>query len=294
MDSPRHPLTIAQVRIPWALPLVLAAAAVTTVGLLYLTRRFDFYYDEWDYVLGSPTWTLESYFMPHNEHWTTLLMIWYKVGLSVFGARNYHFFMAGVLTVDATVAFLLFVLIRRRWGDVLAIVAAVLMLGLGQGWENILAGFQIGFTGAVALGLVATLLVQGENLHVWRLVLASAALLGALMSTGTGLFWWVLVAVDLLFSPPRRRYLWILAGPMLAYLVWFAAFGRTGIASHRSPLSIDAFLQLAGFVPSGIGAAIAGTFGLSAEWGELALAVTAAALGILWYQRRWKIDSLVL
>jgi hypothetical protein len=41
--------------------LVLAAAAVTTVGLLYLTRRFDFYYDEWDYVLGAPTWTLKSY-----------------------------------------------------------------------------------------------------------------------------------------------------------------------------------------------------------------------------------------
>ena len=263
-------------------------------GLLYFTRRYDFFYDEWDYVLGAPTWTLKSYFMPHNEHWSTLLMLWYKVALSVFGARNYHVFMAALLVVDAAVACLLFVLIRQRSGDVLAIAAAILMLGLGRGSEDILAAFQIGFTGAVAFGLTATLLVQGQNLPVWRLVLASAALLCALMTQGTGLFWWVLVGVDLLFSPARRHYLWILVGPLLAYLVWFAAIGHTTIGSHRSSFSAEALLQLASYVPTGIGAAFAGVFGLSYRWNELAFAAAAAAVGIVWFKRGWKIDSLVL
>ena len=49
--------------------------------------------------------------------------------------------MAGVLSVDAAVAFLLFVLIRRRSGSVLALAAAAIMLGLGNGWEEILWGF---------------------------------------------------------------------------------------------------------------------------------------------------------
>ena len=287
-------VTIDRVRIPWAFPLVLAAAAVTTVGLLYLTRRFDFFYDEWDYVLGASTWTVGSYFYPHNEHWSTLLMVWYKAGLSIFGARNYHVFMAGVLAVDAAVACLLFVLIRRRCGDVLAIAAAALLLGLGRGSDDILWAFQIGFTGAVAFGLVATLLVQGENLPAWRLALASGAMLCSLVSQGTGLFWWVLVAVDLLFSPPRRRYLWILVVPLLAYLVWFAAIGHATITGHRSPLSVEAFHELAGYVPTGIGAAIAGVFGLSVRWGEMALAGAAAAFGIIWFNRRWKVDTLVL
>jgi hypothetical protein len=274
--------------------LVLLAAAVMIAVLLYFTRRFDFFFDEWDYVLGAPTWTLKSYFMPHNEHWSTLLMLWYKVALSVFGARNYHVFMAGLLVVNAAVACLLFVLIRQRSGDVLAIAAAILMLGLGRGSENILAAFQIGFTGAVAFGLTATLLVQGQNLPVWRLALASAALLCALMTQGTGLFWWVLVGVDLLFSPPRRRYLWILVGPLLAYLVWYALIGHTTITSHRSTFSADAVLQLVSWVPTGIGAAVAGVFGLSNRWGELAFAAAAAIVGILWFKRGWKIDSLVL
>ncbi|MFI5282782.1 MAG: hypothetical protein ACHQ0J_06590 [Candidatus Dormibacterales bacterium] len=286
--------TIDRVRIPSALLLVLAGAVVTVVVLLYLTRRYDFYYDEWDYVLGAPNWTISSYFAPHSEHWSTLLMLWYKAGISIFGARNYRFFMAGVLTVDAAVACLLFVLIRRRAGDVLALAAAVLMLDLGRGWENILWGFQIGFAGSVAFGLVATLLIQDEKVPGWRLVLASGALLCALMCVGVGLFWWVLVAVDLLFSPPRRRYLWILVVPMLCYLVWYAAAGHTTIAGHRSPVSITAVLDLASFVPTGIGAAIAGVFGQALRWGELALALSAFTVGAVWVRRRWKIDSLVL
>src|SRR5579872_5249398 len=144
----RPGVTVDQVKVPMALPLVVSAAAVTAALLFYLTRRFDFFSDEWTFILSYPNWVLKSYFEPHNEHWSTLLMAWYKLGFSLFGLRSYHFFMAGVLLTDAAVATLLFLIIRRRSGEMLAMAAAAVMLVLGNGWEEILWGFQIGWAGA--------------------------------------------------------------------------------------------------------------------------------------------------
>lgn len=291
----RSPATIDRVRVPMALPLLLGAGAAITAVLLYLTRRFDFQSDEWTFLLAAPKWGLKSYFEPHNEHWVTGLVAWYQAVFLVFGARNYHVFMAGVLLMDVAVACLLFFIIRRRSGELLALAAAAIMLGLGSGWEDILWGFQIGFTGSVAFGLAAVLLLQGERLPPWRLALASGALLCSLMLGGMGLFWLVLVAVELFFSPPRRRYLGVIVVPLVAYVAWYAAIGHTTIASQRSPFSRDAFSQLLTFVPTGIGAAFSGVFGFAARGREIALIAVTAAIAVRWYQRGWRrVDSLAL
>ena len=277
-----------------ALPLLLAAATVVTALLLYLTRHFDFQSDEWTFLLAAPHWGLKSYFEPHGEHWVTGLVAWYQAVLLVFGARNYHVFMAGVLLMDAAVACMLFFLIRKQSGELLALAAAAIMLGLGSGWEDILWAFQIGFTGSVAFGLVAVLLLRGEGLPSWRLALASGALLCSLMLGGMGLFWLVLVTVELFFSPPRRRYLGVVVVPTLAYLAWYAAIGHTTIASQRSPFSWAALVQLATFVPTGIGAGFSGVFGFAARGREIALIGVTAVLAIRWHQRRWRVESLAL
>ncbi|HEX9097352.1 MAG TPA: hypothetical protein VF990_14785 [Candidatus Dormibacteraeota bacterium] len=289
----RSPATIDRVHVPMALPLLLAAAAVITASLLYLTRRFDFQSDEWTFLLAAPNWGLKSYFEPHNEHWVTGLVAWYQAVLLVFGARHYQVFMAGVLLMDVAVACLLFFLIRQRSGELLALAAAAIMLGLGSGWEDIIWGFQIGFAGSVAFGLVAVLLLRGEELPLWRLSLASGALLCSLMLGGMGLFWLVLVTVDLVFSRPRRAYLTVVVVPVLGYLAWYAGFGHTTIATQRSPFSWEALGQLATFVPTGIGATFSGVLGFAARGREIALIGVTAAVAIRWYQRG-KVDSLVL
>jgi hypothetical protein len=275
-------------------PVLVSAAASVTALLLYLTRRFDFFSDEWTFLLAAPNWGLKSFFEPHNEHWVTVLMAWYQAVFVVFGARSYHVFMAGVLLMDVVVACLLFFLIRQRSGELLALAAAAIMLVLGSGWEDILWGFQIGFTGSVAFGLVAVLLLQGEGLPLWRLLLASGALLVSLMFEGVGLFWLVVVTVELFFSPRRRGYLGVVVVPVLAYLAWYAAIGHTTIATQRSPFSRDAFVQLATFVPTGIGATFSGVLGFAARLREIALIGVTAALAIRWYQRGWRFDSLAL
>lgn len=290
----RAAVTIDQVRVPAALPLVVGAGALVTALLLFLTRKFDFFSDEWTFVLSAPGWTLKSYFQPHSEHWVTLLMVWYKLVFSVFGAGNYHVFMAGVLAADAVVAVLLFLVIRQRSGDVLALAAAGILLVLGNGWEGILWAFQIGWAGCVAFGLLAVLLMRGERVPLWRLALASGSLLGSILCGGPGLFWLVLVAVELFFSPARRRYLAVVLVPGFAYLGWFAAFGHSAVSTVRSPLSSAALMQLVSFVPTGIGGAFSGLLGPASRGHEVALAVVAAVLGIRWYQRGWKVDSLAL
>ncbi len=292
-EAPPQP-TIERVQVPQALPLVVGASALIAVVLLYLTRHFDFFSDEWTFVLGAPGWGLKSLFVPHNEHWSTLLIAWYKLAFSLFGARNYHVFMAGVLFADAAVACLLFILIRRRSGPVLALAAAAIMLVLGNGWEDILWAFQVAWVGATAFGLLAVLLLQGEKVPSWRLALSSAALLCALMCGGPGLFWLVLVTVDLFFSPLRRRYLGVIVVPLVAYLAWFVAIGHSNLATQRSPFSKDALIELPTFVPAGIGAAFSGVFGPSSRGRDIALVVVAVAVGIRWYQRGRKIDTLAL
>src|SRR5207253_9487029 len=61
----------------------------------------------------------------------------------------------------------------------------------------------------------------------------------------------------------------------------------------RSPFSLEAVQSLIGYVPAGVGAAAAGLFSLSLDWGEVALAALVAALAVLWYRARG-VDSRVL
>jgi hypothetical protein len=283
----------ADVRVPHAVPLA-AGMCLTALGLiLYLARRFDFYYDEWDFVLGAPHWTLRDYFLPHNEHWSTLPSVIYKVLFLTVGARTYLPFMGEILLLHVATAFLLFLIIRRRSGDLLGLAAAAMMLFLGRGFENILWAFQVGFVGSIVFGLLAIYLLDTAGARPLSVLLASASLLLSLMSSGIGLFFCGAVAVDLLLDRSRRHYLWVLVAPALAYGVWYLKFGLQNAGVHRSPLSLTAVEQLAGYVPLGIGAAVAGLFALSLTWSQLALAVLTAGLALAWY-RAGTVDSRVV
>jgi hypothetical protein len=288
-DGPRW----AGVKVPHAVPLA-AAMCVAAFGLiLYLARRFDFYYDEWDFVLGAPHWTLRDYFLPHNEHWSTLPSVIYKALFLTIGARSYLPFMGAVLLLHVATAFLLFLIIRRRSGDLLGLVAAAMLLFLGRGYENILWAFQVGFVGSIVFGLLAMYLLDTAAARRFVVVAASASLVISLTSSGIGLFFCGAIAVDLLLDPSRRKYLWVLIAPALAYALWYVRFGLQHAGVHRSPLSLTAIQQLVGYVPLGIGAAVAGLFSLSLNWSQLALALLTAALALMWH-RAGKVDSRVL
>jgi len=279
--------TWGRVGIPHATKLALALCVLAFAAILFKARRLDFFYDEWSFLTSAAHWHLRDYFVPHNEHWSTIPMLIYKVLLTVNGTHSYLPFMAVLLLLHASAAFLLFLIVRRRCGDLLGLIAAGTLLFLGRGAEDILWAFQIGFVGSVVFGLFALYLLNSPSVSRRRAALASAGLLFALMSSGIGLFFCAATAVDLAIDRARRRLLWVLVVPGLAYAWWYEAFGAKGVAGDPSPLSLKALKGVLGYAPEGIGSAAAGTFSLSTPlWSPIAFAAFTATVVLLWYRKR--------
>ncbi|MGH7876617.1 MAG: hypothetical protein ACRENM_02980 [Candidatus Dormibacteraceae bacterium] len=237
-------------------------------------------------------WGFRDYLVPHSEHWSTIPKLWYAALLTLNGGHSYVPFMAGLLAAHCAVVVLIFLLVRQRAGDLLALGAAAAMLVLGNGYENLLWGFQISFDASVAFGLLAALLLESPDATWKRRVLASAALLCSLMCSGVGLFWFAALFVDLLIEPARRRRLDVLVLPGLAYAIWFIWFGRAPVATH--PLSLQTLVSVGPFVAFGLGSAAAGLLGPSQRWGELALAGWSVALGAHLAHLDWRFARRIL
>jgi hypothetical protein len=267
----------ADVRVPNARLFVIAAAIAGCAAILWLSRSFNFYFDEWTLILPSDSgWT--AYLQPHNEHPAMLLKLIYAVLLATVGMRSYLPYMAVLLALHATTVVLLFELVRRRAGDIIAIAAALLLLVLGAGWENLLWAFQIGFVGSVACGLGALLVMEAATPRMW---LAALLLFGSLLFSGIGLFFLIGAAVWLALTRDRRRELVWLAPVALAFVAWYLAYGRSGATT-----SLTGNLQaLPLYVAWGLAASVAGLIGQSV-YGPALLVVAVAAIGFSWFRHR--------
>jgi hypothetical protein len=289
-------LKAADVRVPHARLLVATAAIIASVAVLWLARNFNFYFDEWTVILpADSSWTV--YLQPHNEHPAMLLRLIYAVLLNTAGMRSYVPYMAVLLALHATTVVLLFELVRRRAGDLIAIGAAALLLVMGAAWENLLWAFQIGFVGSVACGLGALAsLHRGEvppdsrseargGVGARSGSAATVLLLGSLMFSGIGLFFLIAAAVWLALTPERRKDLIWIAPVALALGAWYLAYGRSGAApAPTSPAGNIAVLPL--YVLWGLGASVAGLIGEGGLFGPVLLLLALAALGFSWRRRR--------
>ncbi|HSS93153.1 MAG TPA: hypothetical protein VLR46_04085 [Candidatus Dormibacteraeota bacterium] len=293
-------MTAAGVRVPHALLLVAIGAVLVCAAILWLSRMYTFYFDEWTFILpNGSSWT--GYLQPHNEHPAMLPRVIYAVLLKTVGMRTYLPYMAVLLALHATSVVLLFALVRRRAGDLVAIAAAILLLVLGAGWENLLWAFQIGFVGSVACGLGALLAIQvsepphprearkaslaGPPHGVGRSWLAAVMLLASLMFSGIGLFFLVAAAIWLALTAGRRHELaWLV--PIAAALgVWYAAYGHNG--APPKPLSLAGNLaSLPAYVVWGLGSSVAGLLGEGGVIGLVLLVLALAAVGWTWRRHR--------
>jgi hypothetical protein len=307
--------TLRDVRIPYVQWIVAAMCLAAAVWILAQSGRFGFFGDEWDFLIHGNEWTFPSYFEAHNEHWSTIPMIIWSLLLSWFGASSYLPFMVPLVIVHIGAAVLLFLIVRRRAGDLVALIGAALVVIVAQGAEDLIWAFQVGFVGSVTFGLLAIYLLDkvptgdpAEDLPVddgqqeddksilGRIgppkrgvvpaVGASAALIASLACSGVGLFMVATVAVLLGLDRRRWRQSWILVPPAVAYAIWYAADGAAKAEVHRSPFSLGAVEQLVGYVPTGLGAGLAGTASLTPYWGQIGLALGTAALVLALYRHR--------
>jgi len=271
-------------RLPLAL---LAVAMVVSAWLgLSLNSGITFYGDEWDPFINRPGWGLDQIFAPFNGHPTMIPMVIYKVFQELFGmdsTRPMQFVHATLLLVMNGV---LFVYLRRRVGDWAALIGTVMILFLGAAFEVLLYSFTINFTGAIAAGVGALLMLDRDD-RKGDLYAAALLILGACVSMVI-LPFIAAAAVEWALNPRDRRGRAFVPGAAVLFLfVWWIIWGRTGDSSTFSAADIPD-------IPGGLFAAIGAGFssllglangaGLVVEqpnliWGKL-MAIAAAVLVI--------------
>lgn len=277
-------MTISSVRVTRARLIVVAMGLVVTAAILWVSRTYTFYFDEWTFILSAPDWTWSTYLQPHNEHPVMLPRLIYAALLSTVGLRSYLPYMAVLLALHAASAVLLFELVRRRAGDLVGLACAALFLVLGAAWENLLWAFQIAFVGSVACGLGMVLALEGPSTRR-RMLAASLLLVGSLAFSGIGIVFAVAGAVMLTITPARRRDVLWFAPVAVAFGAWYLAFGHGGTPPNPPPTPANiALLPL--YTAWGLGQSVAGLIGEGGPWGPPALVAAALVVGVTWWRRR--------
>lgn len=272
-------MNASDVRVPHARLIVVIGALIASAAILWLARNLTFYYDEWTFILSAPDWTAATLLKPHNEHPVMITRAIYAVLLSTMGLRSYMPYMAALVAVQAAAVVLLFEVVRRRAGDLVALGSAALMMVLGTGWENLLWAFQIQFVGSVACGLGMLLALHGERRRR-NLLIAAVLLTASLMFSGVGLFFGVAGAAELGLTRARRRDLLWFAPTAVALAVWFVAFGRG--YEPTTPVSPADLAALPLYVIWGLGSGAGGLIGVTGVAGLVVLALAAIVVVVTW------------
>jgi hypothetical protein len=277
-------MKISSVRLPHARLIVIGLAVIASTAILWLSRGYTFYFDEWDFIQSAPDWDWASYLQPHNEHPSMLFRLIYATLLSTVGMHSYVPYMAVLLVLHSITALLLFELVRRRAGDLVGVAFAACLMVLGAGWENLLWAFQIGFVGSVACGL-GMLLALLEPSRPRRLPAGAALLTASLMFSGIGLFFGVAAATMLALTPDRRRELLWFAPVAIALAAWYLAFGHSGTPAVPPARASNLFV-LPAYFAWGLAGSVGGIIGVTGGAAILVLILAAVSIGFAWWRHR--------
>lgn len=211
---------------------------------------------------------------PFNGHLALGGRLVYETIFATIGAKYRAFVAIDVLGIAAASA-LVFVLARRRLGDLAALAPAVLLLFLGFAREQFAWPIDFNSAWALAFGLGAVLCLQRrrglrDDLLACLLLAISASLIEVGLAFAAG------VAVMVLSGPaPRWRRAWIFLVPVALYGAWYLwavpIFGA-GEGAHLSNL---------GQIPKTYLKGIAGTLGALSGTNE----VTSYSVGnhLTWF-----------
>jgi hypothetical protein len=234
---------------------VLAAASIVLLG-----SRLTFFNDEWYVLLLRPGLSASTLLEPHNGHLSAAPILIYKGLVAGFGLDDQVPFRITLAAVVLALGVLVFAFVRERAGDVLALIAAVIVLFLGPAWQDLLWSFQIGLVGSLAAG-VATLLALERGTRRGDL-LACGLLVVAIAFSNLGVSFIVAAAVAVSIRD-RRSGLWVPALPALLFGLWWLAYGH----SAQVGFSWENVARTPAYVLDAISAGLASLVGLSAGAG---------------------------
>jgi hypothetical protein len=208
-------------------PVLVAGLVASAVVVVSQGRRLYFFGDEWSFLLDrSLGWN--EIFVPHNEHWSTLPLIAYRVMFHVFGIDHHLVYALLPIAIHVGICVVSYLLMRRHGIGAWAAVLATLLLAFlcGNLGENPLWGFQIGFLGSLLTGLLAVYVWELAPSLVMRVGLTWAALVVSMLCSGMALPMVVLVGVYVLLLHGPLRSLLATVPPTAVFLLWYAVWGR--------------------------------------------------------------------
>lgn len=212
-----------------ALGTFIGVEAASLVLFVWIGRFDWFSQDEWDFLAARQAGDLGDLFRPHNEHWSTLPILAFRLLWWLVGLRTYVPYLVLVVTLHLTVAALLRVVMRRAGvGPWFSTAAATTFALFGYGWFNIEYSFQSAWGATLALGLGYLMLVDHSGPVDRRDWIGLGMGLAALMCSGVATTMIVVVGVAVLVRRGWRAAL-LHAGTLGAvYVLWFAAIGHQG------------------------------------------------------------------
>ena len=258
-DRPRRAPSVSRPRKPqdgrltriWAWVLLAVLLVVGAVLVLTQTRGTTFSTDEWTWILQRRQWNIHTLLDPHNGHLSLVPLLLYKILFVVVGLRHYWPYLVMVTLGHLVCVTLLFVYLRRRVGDYIALLGAALLLFFGPGWQEFLWPFQVAWLIVIACGIGALLLLDRDD----RIGDLGACLLlaVALGSAGPGVAVAAGLVVEVVMTQRRRRW-WIVGVPIALYALWWVGF-------QNAQTSRDSVFHMITFVfhaPAGALAALVG------------------------------------
>ncbi len=211
-------------------------------------RHQWFFLDEWDFLAGRRLSSIDDLLRPHNEHWSTVSIVLWRLLWSVFGIRTYRPYQLFSIANCLGIAALLRVVMRRAGvGPWIATAVAGALVLFGSGSENVLWAFQVQFAGPLLFGLIHLLLADHRGPLDRRDWLGLMAGLAALMSSGLGVAMVFVVGLSMLLSRGWRIALFHTAPLAAIYAAWWYGYGRDALPSTYSGLGLTRDFVVEGY-----------------------------------------------
>ena len=251
-------MTIAR-RISPPTALFVVAAAASGILLIAWQSHLTFFYDDWDPLLHRRGLSADALLRPHLGHILLGVTVVYKT-IQAIGMESHLPYAVASTTAFLFSVVLVYVYVRRRVGDWLALAGLLPILFLGAASTDLLFPFQIFYFGAMAAGLGALLVIEREDKRGDALACALLVLSFTFSELALPFVLGVGVAIAQARGPLRRAY--VVVVPLLLYAVWYAGWGHTG-TSYLSFLNVanspvyvldglaSGLVSLLGLTPSG-------------------------------------------
>ncbi len=211
---------------------------IGAVAWFWAGRHRWFFRDEWDFLAARDGGDLRSLLRPHNEHWSTLPILSYRLLWRAAGLHSYVPYQAVSITLHLVVAVLLRAVMRRAgvrpW---IATAAASLFVLFGAGFENIIWAFQSAWVAAIGFGLVHLLCADHERPggRVDRRDAAGlAAGVASLLCSGVGVTTVFVVALAMVLRRQWRAAAFHSVPLGAVYVVWSTTYGPDNYVERRA------------------------------------------------------------